>query len=130
MPTVCWLWLQDQSLTCSWWCVLVNSFIHTMMYSYYLITTLEIKVSNKIKSYVTLSQIIQFFSGFFIVQVWFFMREGNNCKQGYYAALLSHSVNTSFIIMFIMFFVSSYGKKKVNKTEKKEEGKEDKLKEQ
>jgi hypothetical protein len=111
MPLVAYSWLADESLVCSWWCVFVNSLIHTLMYSYYIACSLGYDL-NAIKKFVTLAQIIQFFSGFFLVQAWFFIRNTHGCAKGIYSSILSHSVNSSFIVMFCLFFFRSYPKKK------------------
>ncbi|CRG89203.1 hypothetical protein PISL3812_06239 [Talaromyces islandicus] len=49
-----------------WIFVLVNSFIHAMMYSYYTVTALHIRVPNAIKRSLTTMQIMQFIGGTFM----------------------------------------------------------------
>ncbi|EFA85325.1 steroid isomerase [Heterostelium album PN500] len=110
MVPVTWQWLNDQWLVGSWWCVLVNSFIHTIMYYYYLQTTL----GNDcwFKRYITTSQIIQFLTGTAIVSHWFYIRKTENCQGGIAPAIVSYVINTLFIGLFIRFYIKSYSSKK------------------
>eukprot|EP01132_Coremiostelium_polycephalum_P000618 gene618-767_t len=78
MVPVTWQWLDAQWLVGSWWCVFVNSFIHVIMYYYYLQTTL----GNPcwFKKYITRAQIIQFLTGTSICTYWFWIRKSENCR--------------------------------------------------
>ncbi|OKL56030.1 hypothetical protein UA08_08717 [Talaromyces atroroseus] len=57
-----------------WIFVLVNSFIHAMMYSYYTLTALHIRVPNAIKRSLTTMQITQFVFGTFSASSYMFVR--------------------------------------------------------
>jgi len=120
VPTT-WLWLDDQWLAASWWCVLVNSLVHMFMYYYYLQTTLGSSVWWK--KYITVGQLVQFFSGFCVVCYWFVVRKSHNCQGGIYSGTLSHSLNCFFIFLFGKFYLSTYSKKRApgEKRGKKEE---------
>ncbi|EGC31030.1 hypothetical protein DICPUDRAFT_40557 [Dictyostelium purpureum] len=110
MVPVTWQWLHEQWLVGSWWCTFVNSFIHVIMYYYYLQTTLG--NSCWFKAHITKAQIIQFLTGTGMVTYWFFIRSTYDCKGPLSPAIISNSVNTFFIILFAKFYVDSYRKGK------------------
>lgn len=58
----CWLLVSANSHL-PWIFVVLNSFIHTLMYFYYLLVTVRIGVSTKVKRIITRLQIVQFVSG-------------------------------------------------------------------
>ncbi|KAF2069607.1 hypothetical protein CYY_009072 [Polysphondylium violaceum] len=106
MVPITWQWLNDQWLVGSWWCVFVNSFIHTIMYYYYLQTSL----GNPcwFKKYITKAQIVQFLTGTAMVSYWFYIRDSEGCKGSLAPAIVSYVVNTSFILLFAKFYLNSY----------------------
>ncbi|KAI7977556.1 hypothetical protein EIK77_000506 [Talaromyces pinophilus] len=57
-----------------WIFVLVNSFIHSLMYSYYALTALHVRVPNAIKRSLTTMQITQFIFGTFAASSYMFVR--------------------------------------------------------
>lgn len=56
-----------------WIFVLVNSFIHAMMYTYYTVTALHIRVPKAIKQSLTTMQIMQFIGGTFMTVSYMFI---------------------------------------------------------
>lgn len=106
MVVCTWLWLHDRWLIGAWWGVLVNSLVHTFMYYYYYIAANGRTVSWK--SIMTAGQIIQLWSGFLLVCYWFYIRNTESCKQGYYAGMLSHIGNSVLIYQFCAFYVKQY----------------------
>jgi len=116
---VTWKWLDDQWMAGSWWCVLVNSMVHAFMYYYYLLTSLGRPVPWK--EYITLGQLVQFFSGFVVVSYWFVIRNEHQCQGGLPAALLSHASNTILMFLFFKFYFATYKRSRNVKSAKKEE---------
>lgn len=57
-----------------WIFVLVNSFIHAMMYTYYTLTALHVRVPNAIKRSLTSMQITQFIFGTFSASSYMFIK--------------------------------------------------------
>jgi fatty acid elongase 3 len=110
MIWVTWSWLVDDFYVGGWWCVFVNSIVHSIMYYYYFITANGTRVSWKYL--LTAGQIVQLFSGFFLVNYWLWIRESSECARGIYGGLLSHIVNISLIVQFIWFYVDLYVKPK------------------
>jgi fatty acid elongase 3 len=112
MIWVTWSWLQpeNQFYVGGWWCVLVNSTVHTIMYYYYFRTANGARVSWKYL--LTAGQIVQLFSGFILVNYWLLIRDENQCNRGIYGGLLSHGVNITLIIQFVLFYIDLYMKPK------------------
>jgi fatty acid elongase 3 len=106
MIWVTWSWMVDYFYVGGWWCVLVNSAVHTIMYYYYFRTANGTRVSWKYL--LTAGQIVQLFSGFFLVCYWLWIREDQDCTRGYYAGMLSHIVNITLIFQFIWFYINLY----------------------
>lgn len=118
MPIVCYSWFYGAWLEGSWWCTLVNSLIHTMMYSYYLATTLKIQIPGK--KYMTQAQIVQFITGIIFVFTFLYMKyAGYGCTGSEKPAIFSTVVNVIFLTMFYNFYKESYKKKKAAKAAEK-----------
>lgn len=93
----------------------LNSFVHTVMYFYYLISNLKPEMKNSIwwKKYITLLQILQFvfLMGFFLYPV----SNGESCEYPFKFLYFALAQNVLFLIMFSNFFYITYCKKKINK---------------
>lgn len=117
MAVVCWSWFAYPWLEGAWWCTLVNSAIHTLMYSFYLATSLKIRIPGK--HILTSLQIIQFFTGFvYCITFMYYKISGAGCAGNLYTAVFSQAVNLSFLAMFINFYRASYKKKAADKAKK------------
>jgi len=106
MVSATWFMLSDRWLVGAWWCVLVNSLVHTFMYYYYYIAANGKTVSWK--SLMTAGQIIQLWSGFLLVVYWIYVKNTHQCTQGYYAGMYSHFTNCVLIYQFCAFYVRKY----------------------
>ncbi|XP_032586695.1 elongation of very long chain fatty acids protein F [Drosophila mojavensis] len=94
-----------------------NSFVHTVMYSYYFISALypELKGSLWWKKYITLLQLAQFILLFFQpIHVLIF---NPTCGFPMGLHLMQLAAATSFIIMFSNFYYHAYIKPKTLKTQ-------------
>eukprot|EP00035_Acanthoeca_spectabilis_P021259 m.437209 g.437209 ORF g.437209 m.437209 type:complete len:258 (+) comp18081_c0_seq1:68-841(+) len=110
MPAVCWSWLQYPWLDGAWWCAFVNSFIHTLMYSNYLLKSLGQKVWWA--KYLTQGQIVQFITGTIYSGAFLLMqRQDYGCTGDARTAIVSNLVNFSFIVLFVNFYNKKYQKK-------------------
>lgn len=120
------LWLTWASFRYDWmegsvWCTIVNSIIHTIMYSYYLLTALGHDVWWK--KHLTATQIFQFCTGSVYVSVFLYsdhmrgLGEHGGCgaPERRYTAWAGHFINFSFIVLFLQFFRRSYSKKSGNR---------------
>jgi len=104
-----WSWLDGSWISGAWWCVFVNSLVHSFMYYYYLLSSLGYNVWWK--QMLTGGQIVQFWTGFFLVSYWYYIRNEEKCLGGLVAATFSHAGNIILIVMFVRFFITTYGKK-------------------
>lgn len=117
-------WIYDGWIIGGWWCVFVNTIIHTFMYYYYFLTS--IGYQPKWKSFMTTSQIIQLLSGWLLVWYWLYIRNRDGCTRGIYTALFSHVINTILILFFLNFYYQQYINKRKSKrgdSNKKEDSK-------
>jgi len=106
MVSITWFWMVDRWLVGAWWCVLVNSLVHTFMYYYYYISANGRRVSWK--NLMTGGQIVQLWSGFLLVLYWIYVKNTHNCTQGYFAGMYSHFTNCVLIYQFCAFYVRKY----------------------
>lgn len=93
-----------------------NTLIHVVMYSYYACALL--KVRFPFKRAITLSQIVQFLTGFASLAPYFYYnsRTPGGC-HGKPAFLLTIICNTSFLLLFIRFYFFTYSDNKNKKSQ-------------
>jgi len=110
MLFLCWSWVRYDWLEGSVWCVIVNSIIHTFMYTYYLMTAIGKDVWWK--KFLTGAQIFQFLTGTGYVCIYMYQHYtrvgGCGSPERIWAAWAAHFVNVTFIFLFAQFFVKSY----------------------
>lgn len=87
----------------AWWPVFANAFIHVIMYYYYGLTTLGIKVSWG--KYLTLMQMTQFVT--MIVHSGYLVFKG--CPYPLVTTLVYHLYVVSLLLLFAQFYVSKHG---------------------
>mmetsp|Transcript_19788 Transcript_19788/g.46030 ORF Transcript_19788/g.46030 Transcript_19788/m.46030 type:complete len:286 (+) Transcript_19788:196-1053(+) len=94
-----------------WWVVLLNSFIHTIMYTYFLIKTIYPKIEIKSAKYLTQAQIGQFFIGIFGTLGILLM--GSRCASQ--ASRMSLAILQLYVMglvgLFLAFAAKKYKKK-------------------
>ncbi len=89
---ICWHLLYVYRVDCIWIPSIANSFVHTIMYSYYLGCLLKIKQVRFIKKYITSLQLIQLVSPNYI------------CLY-YYAPPIESQFNYNMIRIFVCYVV-------------------------
>ena len=99
-------------------CVVLNSFIHTIMYTYYVYAALG--YSSPIKHYLTTAQMIQFFTGIGITVYLFALPKCMNPAQSVALGSL-HLYAVYLIVLFWDFYKTSYLEGKKTKAEKSKE---------
>lgn len=92
--------------------VTFNGFIHTLMYAYYGLSLLGIRLPGK--SHLTSLQITQFVVGL----AWFFSYKDNACYQASPQMMLTYLVTFAYVLMVLLFFVNFYVSAYVAKTGK------------
>ncbi|XP_023177996.1 elongation of very long chain fatty acids protein F-like [Drosophila hydei] len=95
----------------------LNSFVHTVMYSYYFISALypELKGSLWWKKYITRLQLLQFVLLFF--QAVFVLIFNPTCKFPIIMQFMQIAQSTIFAVMFGKFYYKTYVKSKEQKTQ-------------
>ena len=104
-----WLVLVTQS-TGGWIFVVENSFIHTIMYFYYAMSSINIKIPGKF--IITQAQMIQFVIGnsFALIQIFGY---GQCMRWEDKATIWYHIIYTSLLLLlFRQFYQKTYKKKK------------------
>lgn len=108
----------------SWVPIVLNLFVHVVMYWYYFLAALKIRVWWK--EWVTRLQIIQFIIDLFFVyfasytyftyNYWPFMPNMGNCAGEEFAAIAGCAILTSYLFLFIGFYIRVYSKSKQPKS--------------
>jgi hypothetical protein len=94
--------------------VLLNAFIHTIMYAYYAATAAGFKIS--LKPLITASQITQFFVGFVIVYPYITKGYFRVSPELVFSYLFNYAYVCTVLLLFMHFFyVDNFGKKQPRK---------------
>jgi hypothetical protein len=94
--------------TCGITILVLNSFIHTIMYTYY--TLAAFGYSSPLKHYLTQAQLIQFLTGIGITFLLYFY---DSCLNNAQTVMLMavHIYAVGLIYLFSLFYIESYTKK-------------------
>jgi GNS1/SUR4 family len=88
-----------------WMATLLNSFVHTIMYSYYLGCLLKIKQARFIRKYITSLQLVQFF---LLYSNFYFYRPPIETWFNYYIGIFFASYGVGIIGLFGKFYYDNY----------------------
>ncbi|XP_067131601.1 very long chain fatty acid elongase 6-like [Centruroides vittatus] len=95
-----------------YWCMTLNMFVHSFMYSYYAVTAMKVKVPVFIAMTITIMQIAQMFMGCFVNLLATYMYySGKYCEQTNTTLLLLNFMCFSYAWLFCRFFRDSYLKR-------------------
>lgn len=95
---------------CGQWFMTMNYFIHSIMYSYYALKALKLKIPSSISQLITALQLIQMIVGVYVNYESYFLLDSvtSNCrlsrKNIYYSVLMYFS----YFILFANFFIQTY----------------------
>lgn len=112
-----WAWLEyDFSL--GLYGMWFNTFVHIFMYAYYAACLLGVKVKGKI--IITMTQIIQFATSLLLIIpfAWLHYSTTEGC-MGLPALYISAAINASYLVLFVLFFRSTYRKGGTRKSKSK-----------
>lgn len=102
------------------WMVNMNFAIHSVMYSYYALKAIRIPISRSIAMTITIAQICQMIFGLYINFNAFYMKwSGLKCDTSLSASGAGLLIYALFFLLFINFFVKSYGSRFTLKTVKR-----------
>ena len=109
MFVVTWMFLDAQMLPLTWMVVL-NSLIHVMMYLYYLLCDLKIRVSWK--RFMTTAQIVQLCCAGIVVPSWFYVKKTHHCIGDARIVLAASAADVILISLFFNFYYQQYTRNK------------------
>ncbi|CAG0924713.1 unnamed protein product [Notodromas monacha] len=101
------------------WFVTCNLAIHAVMYSYYAVRALGIRIPRSISMAVTSSQLLQMILGIFIsVSAYGFKRRGVPCSATTANLFASSLMYMSYFLLFLKFFFDAYLAKSLARAKK------------
>eukprot|EP00485_Elphidium_margaritaceum_P010690 CAMPEP_0202686080 /NCGR_PEP_ID=MMETSP1385-20130828/1873_1 /ASSEMBLY_ACC=CAM_ASM_000861 /TAXON_ID=933848 /ORGANISM="Elphidium margaritaceum" /LENGTH=283 /DNA_ID=CAMNT_0049340585 /DNA_START=29 /DNA_END=880 /DNA_ORIENTATION=- len=101
-----------------WLVILLNLFVHTVMYFYYAMAVLRVKMPWK--KVVTIMQIMQFIIDLLACYIgWFAYNFFGKCSGHQRGAIVGLFVLTSYLFLFVDFYDETYNKKKMKAMQKK-----------
>ena len=109
MFVVTWAFLDYQVFPLPWM-VVFNSLIHVMMYLYYLLCDLKIRVSWK--RFMTTAQIVQLCCAVVIVPAWFYIKKTYHCIGNARILIIATAADGVLITFFLNFYYQQYTKNK------------------
>ena len=109
MFVVTWAFLDYQVFPLPWMVVL-NSLIHVMMYLYYLLCDLKIRVSWK--RFMTTAQIVQLCCAGIVVPSWFYVKKTHHCIGDARIVLAASAADVILISLFFNFYYQQYTRSK------------------
>ncbi|XP_057885663.1 elongation of very long chain fatty acids protein 3 [Melospiza georgiana] len=90
------------------WSTALNLSIHVVMYFYYSVAAMGIRVPSSITMLITTSQIVQII-GYVVMNIFiFFWKDDKFCQYTWPLLLLSSGFYTSLLVLFSNFFVKTY----------------------
>jgi len=116
---LCFTQLQGHT-SLSWFVIVLNLMVHVVMYYYYLLTCFGVRVWWK--KHLTTLQIVQFVLdlafvyicaySYFAYTYFSFLPNNGSCAGSETAALFGVVSLTSYLLLFIQFFIATYNNKK------------------
>jgi len=102
-----------QNISLGRWFVSMNLFVHTIMYGYYALRSLQVRVPRPIAMTITTLQIVQMVFGFYVSSHAFVAKlTGRSCDIPLGTATFGFGVYTTFFFMFGQLFINSYCRRK------------------
>jgi len=99
-----------------WFVILLNLYVHTVMYFYYAMATLRVRMPWK--KMVTIGQIVQFVLDLFGCYTAWFLHDYYGRCFGTHRGVVGCFILTSYLYLFIDFYEETYSKKKRLKQKK------------
>jgi len=105
----------DNEVAMQWFCIIANVIVHVPMYQHYAISSLGISVWWK--KYITMLQIVQFVGDLVLnsMALMYFSNKEWTCSGSKPTWLFGQAVLLSFLVLFILFFKSTYERKDSSK---------------
>ncbi|GMS93362.1 hypothetical protein PENTCL1PPCAC_15537, partial [Pristionchus entomophagus] len=90
--------------------IYVNSIIHTVMYSYFIVTTLKFRPPPIVARCITIGQIAQFAYLFYVTSHMTVIQKvlGEPCQSDDFGLGLTWAINISYLYLFVDFYLNKY----------------------
>lgn len=103
-----WHLSYTNKVDCIWIPSIANSFVHAIMYTYYLGSMLKVKHVSYIKQHITNIQLTQLIGTMFLCN--YYYTPPNESIKNYYVILFVNIYNSVLIMLFIDFYNKNYKK--------------------
>ncbi|XP_023222626.1 putative fatty acid elongation protein 3 [Centruroides sculpturatus] len=104
--TLIFVWYcNSNEASTTYWCMTMNMFVHSFMYTYYAMKAMKINVPVYIAMTITIMQIAQMFMAFFLsLLATYTYYSGKYCEQTDMTLLISNCLLMSYVWLFCRFF--------------------------
>merc|ERR1712126_214136 len=110
----------SQFTSCARWFMVMNYFVHSLMYSYYALSAMKVKVPRGVAMSITSLQLLQMVVGCVINYLAFqFKRSGAQCGVSDSNLMYSTLMYASYFVLFARFFHNAYFNPSTRKTKEK-----------
>jgi len=114
----------SQFTSCARWFMIMNYFVHSVMYSYYALKAMRVRVPRSVSMMITSLQLVQMVIGCAINYLAFqFKRSGYDCSVTDENLMYSSLMYASYFVLFARFFYNAYFSKLDRKRKDKLDGK-------
>lgn len=87
----------------------MNYGVHAVMYSYYALRALRVKIPRQLAMSITISQIAQMIMGTFVTFYAYYSKaSGRPCDMSFSTLYAGIAIYISYFILFAQFFIASY----------------------
>lgn len=113
----CWFSYKDFTASGRWF-MSMNYLVHSLMYSYYALKAMRVKVPRFISQLITTGQIIQMIAGCYVNYLAYQVKSNSSikCDMSFENIKLSSLMYLSYFVLFSNFFIKAYLTKKPIKT--------------
>ncbi|XP_044751224.1 elongation of very long chain fatty acids protein 6-like [Coccinella septempunctata] len=99
----------SELISTSRWFVIMNFFVHSLMYSYYALRCLKFKLPKQISMIITTLQILQMVIAFSVnIYAFYLIQQGIECGISIWNIRFSTVMYMSFFVLFSRFFYKAY----------------------
>lgn len=111
---IMWSYIVTKNTAAAIFVVCINSFIHTIMYTYYTVSACGYRnIPRWIKQFVTTSQLFQFVVGIVFTIPTFYLADCHT-EASRLSLIVTHMYTIVLIFLFGLFYLQEYSSKKVN----------------
>uniref|UniRef100_A0A6B2LFN9 Elongation of fatty acids protein n=1 Tax=Arcella intermedia TaxID=1963864 RepID=A0A6B2LFN9_9EUKA len=103
-------------VTFQWWGLLLNSFVHVLMYYYYALRDTPYGKNIWWKRHLTQLQMVQFVVNLFVGVAWFYWELTYDCSGDVIVVGVTVFAQFTFLFLFIRFFARAYPENKTKTT--------------